>query len=437
MTTRTESKKPRARDLGIPFDGVPGKYNAITDVDGIQVGFSTIIEGDSIRTGVTAIFPRRTNSDRSQSPCFANWFSLNGNGEITGIHRLAESGLLTCPILITNTLSVGICRDSLIRWFLQKNQNCPVDALIDVCLPIVAETWDGYLNDYHVFSVKEEHVFEALNNAEKSNGFIREGNIGGGTGMICFGFKGGTGTSSRKVDDLNYTVGVLVQANFGRKKQLIIAGVPVGKEMLEMGMNISAVPDEDAGSLIVILATDAPLLPHQLKRLATRVSLGLGKLGSISGDSSGDIFLAFSTATISNVPMMKTAEFLPNDQMNPLFAATIQCVEEAIVNAMIAAETMVGYNGAQTNNHVEGCHHRLNNDLNNVVHPHFYIFIHVIQNDYAYNLAISSCHLATGILPPRKKLFVNRNARLHNLEERFKHQTLILNEYLEKVMRLI
>ncbi|CAF4336000.1 unnamed protein product, partial [Rotaria sordida] len=155
----------------------------------------------------------------------------------------------------------GICRDSLIRWFLQKNQNCPVDALIDVCLPIVAETWDGYLNDYHVFSVKEEHVFEALNNAEKSNGFIREGNIGGGTGMICFGFKGGTGTSSRKVDDLNYTVGVLVQANFGRKKQLIIAGVPVGKEMLEMGMNISAVPDEDAGSLIVILATDAPLLP--------------------------------------------------------------------------------------------------------------------------------------------------------------------------------
>lgn len=337
-------KKSRARDLGIPFDGTPGKYNAITDVEGVEVGFSTIIEGESIRTGVTALFPRGFDNFFKNRPCFANSFSLNGNGEMTGIHWVTESGFLTTPILISNTNSIGTCHESLLKWILKNND---ADLIEDFMLPVIAETYDGFLNDINGFHVKERHVFEALDNAKGSNSFIQEGNVGGGTGMISFGFKAGTGTSSRFVESLNYTVGVLVQSNFGRKKQLIIAGVPVGQELLNMNHNIS-IPDKDAGSIIAILATDAPLLPHQLKRLATRISLGIGKLGGVASDSSGDLFLAFSTANISNTTStIRSAEFLLNDQMNLLFEATIQSVEEAIINAMIAAETMVGFKGTR------------------------------------------------------------------------------------------
>ncbi|CAF3564026.1 unnamed protein product [Rotaria sp. Silwood1] len=339
------TRKPRARDLCIPFDGTPGKYNAITDVGGVEVGFSTIIQGDSVRTGVTSIFPRGTDLTIYQPPCFANWFSLNGNGEMTGIHWLTESGFLTSPILITSTNNVGICRDSMIKWFLIKSDSNSMINMVDVGLPIVAETWDGYLNDAYGFHVKEEHVFEALENAKVSGPFVQEGNVGGGTGMRSFDFKAGTGTSSRIVEDLNYTVGVLVQANFGSKKLLTIAGVPVGKELLQIETN-NTVQNKGAGSIIVILATDAPLLPHQLKRVVTRISLGIGRLGGTGDDPSGDIFLAFSTANISNATSTTTtAQFLRNDQIDPLFEAAIQCVEEAVINAMIAAETMIGYKG--------------------------------------------------------------------------------------------
>lgn len=266
---------------------------------------------------------------------------------MTGIHWLTESGFLTTPILITNTNSVGTCSESLIKWFVNKNESTSVVSVEDVALPVVAETWDGYLNDIFGFHVKQEHVFEALDNAKEAGPFVREGNVGGGTGMVCFGYKAGTGTSSRFVDALNYTVGVLVQANFGRKYQLTIAGVPVGKELLQMESS-SVTRDKDAGSIIVIVATDAPLLPQQLKRLATRVSLGIGRLGGIASDSSGDIFLAFSTANVSDVnSIAKATQFLLNDQMNALFEATIQSVEEAVVNAMVAAETMTGYKGSR------------------------------------------------------------------------------------------
>ena len=338
--------KPCGRDLGIPFDGTPGELNSITDVKDVEVGFSTIIEGESIRTGVTAIFPRGMEKSFQGLPCFANWFSLNGNGEMTGIHWLTESGFLTSPILITNTYSVGTCRDALIKWFLKKNNSNLIVNIDDIVLPVIAETYDGYLNDIAGFHVKDQHVFEALENARGgANSFIEEGNVGGGTGMITFGFKAGTGTSSRFIESLNYTVGVLVQSNFGRKKQMIIVGVPIGKELLNMEQN-STVPDKDAGSIIAVLATDAPLLPHQLKRLATRISLGIGKTGGTGADQSGDLFLAFSTAIISNSnSTIQSTEFLSNIEMNLLFEATIQCVEEAIVNTLVAAETMVGYNG--------------------------------------------------------------------------------------------
>ncbi|CAF1083765.1 unnamed protein product [Adineta ricciae] len=346
MSSASDKSKPRARDLGIPFNGVPGKSNSIVDVQGVEVGFSTIIEGDSVRTGVTAIFPRAPERVLNNELCFANWFSLNGNGEMTGIHWLTESGFLTTPILITNTHAVGICHQSLMKWFVKKNVIPQTGNIVDSSLPVVAETWDGFLNDIHGFHVTEEHVFEALENAKGSGTTVLEGNVGGGTGMITFGFKAGTGTSSRIVPELNYTVGVLVQSNFGRKKQLIIAGIPVGEEILEMERVNAKVPDKDVGSIIVIIATDAPLLPHQLKRLAVRASLGIARLGGIAGDSSGEIFLAFSTAEFSNqTTTTKQAEFMINDAMNPLFEATIQCVEEAILNSMVAAETMIGYKG--------------------------------------------------------------------------------------------
>jgi L-aminopeptidase/D-esterase-like protein len=322
--------KPRARDLGIPFEGTPGPLNAITDVQGLEVGHTTLISDANpqkpVRTGVTAILPRGKNS---KDQVFAGWFSLNGNGEMTGTTWVEESGLLEGPVMITNTHSVGVVRDAVIAWRVKHGyMNQPWS------LPVVAETYDGWLNDINGFHVKPEHVFAALDNAK--SGPVAEGNVGGGTGMICHGFKGGIGTSSRKLDEKS---GVLAQCNHGGRQQLRIAGVPVGLEMTD-----EALQRDDVGSIIVVVATDAPLLPHQLKRLARRVSMGLARNGSTSGNGSGDIFIAFSTANPEAAKPEGAAklDMLPNDRMNPLFAATIQATEEAIINAMIAAETMTG-----------------------------------------------------------------------------------------------
>ena len=341
--------KPRARDLGIPFDGIPGPWNAITDVKGVEVGYVTIIQGEGkliigkgpVRTGVTAIFPKGKDfRDR----VFAAWFALNGNGEMTGTTWIEESGCLGCPILITNTQSVGVVRDAVTEWNIKRGAG--EDYSGDFSLPVVAETWDGFLNDINGFHVKKEHVFQALDAAK--SGPIAEGNVGGGTGMIAHGFKGGTGTSSRKINekDGGYTVGVLVQANYGRRDLFRVAGVPVGKEIADLGPE-PGTHNEDSGSIIVVVATDAPLLPHQLKRIVKRVALGVGIVGGRGEDSSGDIFIVFSTANpeVSKPKGLAHLEMIPNEAINPLFRATVEATEEAILNAMVAAETMVGVNG--------------------------------------------------------------------------------------------
>lgn len=334
--------KERARDLGIPCDGKTGSLNAITDVAGVEVGFTTLISGSGklkvgdgpVRTGVTAVFAR---GKQSRDAVFAGWYSLNGNGEMTGTTWVEESGFLEGPVMITNTHSVGVVRDAVIKW--RVDQGHPDASGYWWSLPVVAETYDGFLNDVNGFHVKPEHVFHALDTA--AGGPVPEGNVGGGTGMICNGFKGGTGTSSRKLSekDGGYTVGVLVQCNYGSQSELRIAGINVGRE-LPLGIP----RDEDVGSIIVVMATDAPLVAHQLKRVARRVPLGLGRLGSYSGDGSGDIFIAFSTANPGawGPKGVKQVQMLPNDQLNPIFLATVQAVEEAVVNAMIGAETMVG-----------------------------------------------------------------------------------------------
>ena len=344
--------KPRARDLGVPFEGTPGTLNSITDVKGIEVGHTTLISGEGklqvgvgpVRTGVTAILPRGKQS--SADSVFAGWFSLNGNGEMTGTTWLEESGFLEGPIMITNTHSVGVVRDAVISWRVKRG---PPDASgYWWSLPIVAETYDGHLNDINGFHVKPVHAVEALDGAKA--GPVAEGNVGGGTGMVCYGFKGGIGTASRKLDQNagGYTVGVLVQANFGRRNQLRIAGVPVGTEITEgaLSSNDGGMRD-DVGSIIIVVATDAPLLSHQLKRLARRAALGVARTGSSSGNGSGDIFVAFSTANPEAAKPTGTIQLmmLPNDRMNPLFEATVQATEEAIVNALIAAETMTGVDG--------------------------------------------------------------------------------------------
>lgn len=341
--------KPRARDLGVPFDGTPGPLNAITDVAGVTVGHTTLISGEGklqvgkgpVRTGVTAVLPRGKNS--MNDPVFAGWWSLNGNGEMTGTTWVEESGFLEGPVMITNTHSVGVVRDAVIQWRVQHGQ--PDASGYWWSLPVVAETYDGWLNDVNGFHVKPEHAFHALDSAQ--GGPVEEGNVGGGTGMICNGFKGGIGTSSRKLDEKSggYTVGVLVQCNYGTRQNLRIAGVPVGLEIPEDPVySDAAFAQEDHGSIIVVVATDAPLVAQQLKRLAHRVSLGLGRMGSISGNGSGDIFIAFSTANSGAAKSdgIVQLSMLPNDRMGPLFAATVQATEEAIVNAMVAAQTMTG-----------------------------------------------------------------------------------------------
>jgi D-aminopeptidase len=342
LCTTALADATRARGLGIPFDGAPGRYNAITDVEGVTVGYSTLISGDgeqAVRTGVTAILPRRqATTDR---PVFAGVFSLNGNGEMTGTHWIEESGFLEGPVLITNTHSVGVVRDAAIQWRIRQGDADPSGYWWS--LPVVAETWDGHLNDINGFHVRAEHVFAALESAR--SGEIAEGNVGGGTGMICHEFKCGTGSSSRivKVDDKSYRLGVLVQANYGIRGELRIAGVPVGRELQN---DLLWSEPKDDGSIIIVVATDAPLLPHQLKRLARRASLGLARNGSYSGNGSGDLFIAFSTAN-EGASQVATSSLtaLGNDQMDPLFLATAQAVEESIVNAMIAAQPMTGYKG--------------------------------------------------------------------------------------------
>ncbi len=341
--------KPRARDLGIPFDGTPGPFNAITDVKGVEVGYSTIISGDGklvvgkgpVRTGVTVVFPK---GKQFRDRVFGAWFTLNGNGEMTGTTWLQESGFLVTPILITNTHSVGLVRDALIEWNVKRGGGEVYSG--DFSLPIVAETYDGFLNDINGFHVTKEHVFQALESAK--SGPVAEGNVGGGTGMIAHGFKGGTGTSSRKLDEKagGYTVGVLVQANYGSRELLRIAGVPVGKEITDLRPERGK-KDDGGGSIIVIVGTDAPLLPHQLKRVVTRVALGIGAMGGRGENSSGDIFLAFSTANPEAAKTTGLAQIsmLPNELINPLFRATEEATEEAIVNALVAAETMTGRDG--------------------------------------------------------------------------------------------
>jgi D-aminopeptidase len=341
---------PRARALGVPFDGTPGPLDAITDVKGVEVGDTTLIRGDGklvvgrgpVRTGVTVIFPRGLGD---ADPVYAGWFSQNGNGEMTGTTWVEESGFLEGPIGITNTHSVGLVRDAVIAWSVQSGRL----AQQPWSLPVVAETWDGYLNDINGFHVQQPDVFSALNSAK--GGAVPEGNVGGGTGMVCYGFKGGDGTASRvlSTEAGGYTVGVLVQCNCGRRPQLTIAGVPVGKLIPGTGHNATLEPEVmgDVGSIIIVVATDAPLLPTQLKRLARRATMGLARTGSSSGNSSGDIFLAFSSANhgAAKEPGPNSVLTVSNERISPLFQATVEATEEAIVNAMVAAQTMTGVDG--------------------------------------------------------------------------------------------
>lgn len=336
----------RARSLGIPFDGTPGKFNAITDVAGVEVGHATIIRGDGalvrgqgpVRTGITAVLPRGKRYD----PVFAGYYALNGNGEMTGTAWVEESGYLESPIAMTNTHSVGTVRDALIAWQIERKLFEEEDA----SLPVIAETYDGYLNDLSGFHVKKEHVYTALDGAR--SGPVAEGSVGGGTGMVCHQFKGGIGTASRVLSgqDGGYTVGVLVQANHGRRETLTIAGVPVGRELTDnMPLINSVLPGKDS-SIIVVVATDAPLMPHQLKRLARRVPLGLARVGTMALNGSGEIFIAFSTAN-AQTHGKKDAQIMTmsNDSLNPVFEAVVQATEEAVVNAMVAGRTMTGING--------------------------------------------------------------------------------------------
>ncbi|WP_224366294.1 DmpA family aminopeptidase [Hyalangium versicolor] len=361
--------KARARELGIPFGGQAGVLDAITDVPGVEVGHSTVISGQGrlvvgkgpVRTGVTAIWPR---GKVGTAPVFAGTYALNGNGEMTGTHWLNESGYLYGPVLVTNTNSVGLVRDSLVAWAVKRGRSW------ELGLPVVAETWDGVLNDIDGFHVKQEHVFNALSTA--MGGPVVEGAVGGGTGMVCNGFKGGIGTASRKLPEAEggYTVGVLVQCNYGKRRLLTVAGVPVGEEISDLqacttgdwapssplitdmpsctkqGASRASYP-EGMGSIIVVVATDAPLLPHQLGRIARRVPLGIGKMGGLGEDVSGDLFLAFSTqVTLPATPgPVATVSTLDNERMTPLFEATVQATQEAILNAMLAADTMTGADG--------------------------------------------------------------------------------------------
>src|SRR5213083_1723310 len=354
------TKAVRARDLGIPFDGTPGKFNAITDLPGVEVGYTTLISGEGklevgkgpVRTGVTAILPRGHAS--LNDAVYAGFFSFNGNGEMTGTAWVDDGGFLEGPIIITNTHSVGVARDAVIAW--RVKQGAADKTGYWWSTPVVAETWDGWLNDINGFHVKPDDVWHALDTAH--GGAIEEGSVGGGTGMICYEFKGGNGTASRKIDirvskdapPQSFIVGVFLQANFGRRPQLTIAGVPVGKEIP------GEVYKDESGSCIAVVATDAPLLPTQLKRLARRVSLGLARTGSISGNGSGDLFVAFSTANPNAAnpdQVTHSVETIANDLLDPLFAGVVQATEEAVVNALVDNHSMTG----RDNHYVEALPH--------------------------------------------------------------------------------
>jgi len=354
-STAPAQRRERARDVGIPLEGTPGPLDAITDVAGVEVGHRTLLSGSGrlvvgkgpVRTGVTAIFPRGRDS---ADPVFAAWFTMNGNGEMTGTTWVEESGFLWGPVAITNTHSVGVVRDAVIEWYVRKDRL----RHDEWSLPVVAETWDGGLNDINGFHVTKQDAWAALDSAR--GGPVVEGNVGGGTGMVCNQFKGGIGTASRRLEtrDGGYTVGVLVQCNYGRRRPLRVAGVPVGQELTDLtpcrepcrgprsGLPV-AIP-LDFGSIIIVVATDAPLLPHQLKRVAKRAALGVGRMGGLAGNSSGDIFIAFSTANqrASRDSGLAQVAMISNDQITPLFEATVQATEEAIINAMLAAQTMTG-----------------------------------------------------------------------------------------------
>lgn len=342
----------RARDLGIPFTGLTGQFNSITDVKGVEVGFTTIIKGDGplvvgkgpVRTGVTMILPRGKAGLFENNPCYASWYSFNGNGEMTGTTWVDESGMLFGPIAITNTHSVGAVHDAIIKYHVTKGIK------INWLLPVVAETYDGFLNDTSGFHVKEEHVFQAIENA--STGLVEEGNVGGGTGMICHAFKGGTGTSSRIVviNDKKYTIGILVQANYGDREYFTIRGLSLGDKLDVPKPKRGELSNEikKDGSIIVIVATDAPLVPYQLKKLTKRVPLGVGRVGGFGSNSSGDIFLAFSTANSliqSEEQTIYDVQSLKNDLLNQFYIATIEATEEAILNSLTSAKTMIGING--------------------------------------------------------------------------------------------
>ena len=360
MVISSMAQPKRARGLGVPFDGATGPFNAITDVPGVTVGQTTLIRGQGplvkgqgpIRTGVTAVLPRGKVFD----PVYASWYTLNGNGDMTGTHWITESGFLETPILITNTGSVGTVRDAAWQWMDLHHYYSPFYKDYWYAYPVVAETYDGIFNDINGQHVTREDVFKALDSAR--SGMVEEGGVGGGTGMMCYNFKGGIGTASRVLDKAagGYTVGVLVQANHGSRGQLTIAGVPVGRELADtlpftiegqpLGLATTP-PREETGSIIVVLATDAPLLPGQLKRLAQRIPLGITRTGGIGGNGSGDIFIAFSTANKNAFSNTENRDVttLPNDRINSLFTATIQATEEAIVNALFAGKTLVGING--------------------------------------------------------------------------------------------
>jgi D-aminopeptidase len=348
MASGVASAAERARDLGIPFNGTPGANNAITDVQGVTVGYTTLIEdlpqGKAVRTGVTAILPRGRGT--IDTAAFAGLFALNGNGEMTGSQWLKEGGFLEGPVLLTNTHSVGVVRDAAIAWRVRQGKPDPSGYWWS--LPVVAETWDGDLNDINGFHVQAKDVDHALDSAHA--GALEEGNVGGGTGMTCHEFKCGTGTASRiaRLDDgSQYTVGVLVQANYGVRAELRVAGAPVGREL---PLPPAEPPKKsDNGSIIIVVATDAPLLPHQLERVARRAALGLARNGSYAGNGSGDIFLAFSTANAqaSQAKKSEGLAMLGNDQLDPVFLATADATEEAIINALVAAKSMTGNEGSR------------------------------------------------------------------------------------------
>jgi D-aminopeptidase len=339
--------EPRARDLGIPFEGTPGPLNAITDIKGITVGHVTLVEdlpsGKKVRTGVTAILPR--GRDSFDTPAYGAWFALNGNGEMTGTAWIDESGQLEGPVMLTNTHSVGVVHDAVIAERVRLAG--PDDSGYWWSLPVVAETWDGHLNDINGFHVRPEHAAKAL--AEARGGPVAEGNVGGGTGMICHEFKCGIGTASRRTATVagDFTVGVLVQANYGMRDPLRIAGVPVGHYLRNDRVYSEPEPKAETGSIIIVVATDAPLLPHQLKRMAKRGGMGLARMGSYAGNGSGDLFVAFTTANTGAFAPgpLGTVQSIDNDHLDPLFEAAVQATEEAIVNAMVAARDMQGQDG--------------------------------------------------------------------------------------------